>query len=62
MCLSRPTGTIPAFRLPIEVLEEEVNQILDMGVVCHFGQEITSMKAMLDQEFDAYFVGTGAPE
>lgn len=52
---------IPAFRLPIEVLEEEVDQILDMGVECHFGEEITSMKAMLDQEFDAYFVGTGAP-
>ena len=52
---------IPAFRLPIEVLDEEVNQILDMGVVCHFGEEITSMKSMLDMGFDAYFVGTGAP-
>ncbi|MDG2277143.1 MAG: FAD-dependent oxidoreductase [Pseudomonadales bacterium] len=52
---------IPAFRLPIEVLDEEVNQILDMGVVCHFGEEITSMKAMLDMGFDAYFIGTGAP-
>lgn len=52
---------IPAFRLPIEVLDEEVDRILDMGVVTHFGQEITSMKDMLDQGFDAYFVGTGAP-
>jgi len=52
---------IPAFRLPIEVLDEEVDLILDMGVECHFGQEITSMKAMLDMGFDAYFVGTGAP-
>ncbi len=52
---------IPAFRLPVEVLDEEVDQILNMGVVCHFGQEITSMKDMLDQDFDAYFVGTGAP-
>ena len=52
---------IPAFRLPVEVLDEEVNQILNMGVVCHFGEEITSMKAMLDQGFDAYFIGTGAP-
>lgn len=52
---------IPAFRLPIEVLDEEVNQILDMGVVTHFGHEITSMKELLDQNFDAYFVGTGAP-
>ena len=52
---------IPAFRLPIEVLDEEVDLILDMGVECHFGQEITSMKVMLDMDFDAYFVGTGAP-
>lgn len=52
---------IPAFRLPVEVLDEEVEQILDMGVVTHFGQEITSMKALLDEGYDAYFIGTGAP-
>jgi formate dehydrogenase (NADP+) beta subunit len=52
---------IPAFRLPADVLEEEVNLILDMGVECHFGHEVTSMKSMLDMNFDAYFVGTGAP-
>ena len=52
---------IPAFRLPVEVLEEEVDRILDMGVICHFGKEITSMRDLLDQNFDAYFVGTGAP-
>ena len=32
-----------------------------MGVECHFGHEITSMKEMLDEDFDAYFIGTGAP-
>ncbi len=52
---------IPAFRLPADVLEEEVDIILNMGVECHFGHEITSMKDMLDLGFDAYFVGTGAP-
>jgi len=52
---------IPAFRLPADVLEEEVNLILDMGVECHFGHDITSMKSMLDMGFDAYFIGTGAP-
>ena len=53
---------IPAFRLPEEVLDEEVDRILDMGVNTHFGQDITSMRSMLDQSFDAYFVGTGAPK
>ena len=52
---------IPAFRLPADVLDEEVDLILDMGVECHFGHEITSMQDMLDMQFDAYFVGTGAP-
>jgi len=52
---------IPAFRLPQAVLEEEVDRILDMGVNCHFGHEIGSMKALLDEPFDAYFIGTGAP-
>ncbi len=52
---------IPAFRLPADVLEEEVDLILNMGVNAHFGYEITSMKQMLDMDYDAYFVGTGAP-
>jgi NADPH-dependent glutamate synthase beta subunit-like oxidoreductase len=52
---------IPSFRLPLEVLEEEVDMILDMGVNVHFNHEITSMKSMLDMNFDAYFIGTGAP-
>ena len=53
---------IPAFRLPIEVLEEEVNYILDMGVVTHFNHYVSSMKEILDQDYDAVFVGTGAPK
>lgn len=52
---------IPRFRLPVEVLEEELNYILDMGINCRFGEEITSMKELLAEDFDAIFVGTGAP-
>ncbi len=52
---------IPAFRLPESVLDEEVDLILNMGVRTHFGYDITSMRSMLEQNFDAYFVGTGAP-
>ena len=52
---------IPRFRLPGEVLEEELNYILDMGVNCRFGEAITSMKELLQENFDAVFVGTGAP-
>ncbi len=52
---------IPSFRLPERVLDEEVNYILDMGVMTHFNQEVTSMKSIMDQGYDAVFVGTGAP-
>lgn len=53
---------IPAFRLPIEVLEEEVDYILDMGIVTHFNTFVSSMKEVLEQDYDAIFVGTGAPK
>ncbi len=52
---------IPAFRLPARVLDDEIGVILDMGVDLRLGHEITSMKALLDQGYDAIFVGSGAP-
>ncbi len=52
---------IPAFRLPADVLEEEVDLIVNMGVNATYDYEITSMKEMLEMNYDAYFVGTGAP-
>lgn len=52
---------IPAFRLPESVLNEEVNYILDMGVICHHKHYVDSLKTVLEQEYDAVFVGTGAP-
>lgn len=52
---------IPAFRLPVEVLDEEVGYIVDMGITTHFRTYIDSLKSLLDQPYDALFVGTGAP-
>lgn len=52
---------IPSFRLPVSVLDEEVERVLGMGATTRFGQEVTSMKALLDEGWDAVFVGTGAP-
>ena len=53
---------IPAFRLPIEVLEEEVDYILDMGIHTHFNHFVESMAEVLNMDYDAIFVGTGAPK
>ena len=52
---------IPSFRLPQEVLDEEVNYILDMGIHTHFKTYVSSMKEVLGMGYDAIFVGTGAP-
>ena len=53
---------ILSFRLPDEVLDEEVGYILDMGVETRFGQRVESLKSVIDEGFDAVFIGTGAPK
>ena len=53
---------IPSFRLPEKVLNEEVNQILDIGLITKFNSEIKSLKEFLTKDFDAVFIGTGAPK
>ena len=53
---------IPSFRLPEEVLNEEVDQIINLGIETRFNTEIASMKEFLQEDFDAIFVGTGAPK
>ncbi|MBM3355985.1 MAG: glutamate synthase, partial [Betaproteobacteria bacterium] len=52
---------IPRFRLPLEVIDEEVGLILDLGVTFKGGVKIDSMKKVLAAGWDAVFVGTGAP-
>jgi NADPH-dependent glutamate synthase beta subunit-like oxidoreductase len=51
---------IPRFRLPEEVIDEEVGYILDLGVT--FKQrKIDSLKKLLSENYDAIFIGSGAP-
>ena len=65
--LPRPGGlmriNIPAFRLPEQVLDEEIAYIVDMGVEMRYDSPVTSLKALVEGgEFDAVFVGSGAPK
>lgn len=53
---------IPSFRLPEEVLDEEVGYIINLGIHTHYNHYVDSMKKVLDQDYDAVFVGTGAPK
>ena len=54
-------SNIPAFRLPAQVLDEEIGRVVDMGVELHDNTRVDSLKELLDDGYDAVFVGTGAP-
>ncbi len=54
-------SNIPAFRLPGSIIDEETQVILDMGVDIRYGTPVESLRGLLDDGFDAVFVGTGAP-
>ncbi|MFK8052320.1 MAG: FAD-dependent oxidoreductase [Woeseiaceae bacterium] len=65
--LDRPGGlmrtNIPQFRLPPQVLDEEIANIVDMGVEVRYGERVDSLAGLLEEQgFDAVFVGTGAPK
>lgn len=63
--LAEPGGlmrsNIPSFRLPEKVLGEEIGYIVDMGADLRLNHRIESMQALLDEGYDAVFVGSGAP-
>ncbi len=52
---------IPRFRLPESVIDEEVGYITGLGPVMRLGERVDSLKAILQEDYDAIFVGTGAP-
>ncbi len=64
--LDRPGGlmrtNIPAFRLPTSVLDDEIGYITRLGVDVRYSSPVQSLKALLDDGFDAVFVGSGAPK
>ena len=55
-------SNIPAFRLPANVLDEEIAYIVDMGIDLRLNSPVENMKSLLDEGYDAVFVGTGAPK
>ncbi len=65
--LATPGGlmrsNIPSFRLPQNVIDDEIGLILDMGVELKLGHAVASMRQLLEKQgFDAVFVGSGAPK
>ena len=53
---------IPRFRLPESVTDEEIAYITGIGgIELRFGKRIDSLKSLLTEDYDAIFVGSGAP-
>ncbi|MEM7467483.1 MAG: FAD-dependent oxidoreductase, partial [Pseudomonadota bacterium] len=52
---------IPKFRLPEEIIDEEISYITDLGVRFQGNTWIESLASVLQENYDAVFVGTGAP-
>jgi NADPH-dependent glutamate synthase beta subunit-like oxidoreductase len=52
---------IPKFRLPESVIDEECDYILNIGIEFRGGKRIDSLKKLLAEDWDAVFVGSGAP-
>jgi len=52
---------IPSFRLPAAVLDDEIAMIVERGVDLRLNTRIDSLNSLLDEGFDAVFIGTGAP-
>ncbi len=52
---------VPRFRLPEDVIDEEVGYVLGLGVTLRSNTRIASMHTLLGDKYDAVFVGCGAP-
>ena len=63
---SQPGGlmriNIPSFRLPAAVLDEECGYVIDMGAEMRYDSPVTSLNALLAEDYDAVFIGSGAPK
>ncbi|MBN2228441.1 MAG: FAD-dependent oxidoreductase [Candidatus Thorarchaeota archaeon] len=54
--------SIPEYRLPREILDEEIQRVIDMGVKIKTGTTVKSIHELLEKGFKAVFVATGAWE
>lgn len=63
---TRPGGMMaiaPVFRLPTEVLDQDVKRITDMGVKIELGNTMAeSPEKLMEKGFDAVYVATGFPK
>jgi len=65
--LDKPGGMmrygIPAYRLPVELLDKEINEVIDLGIDLRLNQRLGedfTLEGLTGDGFDAVFLGVGA--
>ncbi len=53
---------VPEYRLPTEIIEREVADILDLGVELRLNTRVDDLESLFDEGFDAVLVAVGAHE
>jgi heterodisulfide reductase subunit A-like polyferredoxin len=53
---------VPEYRLPTEIIEREVNDIIDLGVDLRLNHRIDDLSRLFDEGFDAVLIAVGAHE
>jgi heterodisulfide reductase subunit A-like polyferredoxin len=53
---------VPEYRLPAEIIEREVQDILDLGVELRLNHQVDNLDDLFDEGFDAVLIAVGAHE
>jgi heterodisulfide reductase subunit A-like polyferredoxin len=53
---------VPEYRLPTEIIEREVQDIIDLGVELHLNCQVDNLDDLFDEGFDAVLIAVGAHE
>ncbi len=53
---------VPEYRLPTEIIEREVQDILDLGVELHLNSRVDNLDDLFDEGFQAVLIAVGAHE
>jgi len=51
--------TLPVYRLPKELVQRDIKNILSLGVEYELNKKITNLKSLLDDGFDSAFISVG---
>jgi formate dehydrogenase (NADP+) beta subunit len=53
---------VPEYRLPTEIIEREVQDIIDLGVDLRLNQPVDNLDDLFEQGFEAVLIAVGAHE